>query len=149
MKKPKKENLERYSDVCLVDTETGGSYIEIANQETVTLIRSAFEEDGLKIGREFLMNEKEVEKLNENLRKSNSENSCFIIEDLKTGKFLGIFKIHSIKGEIIVKYPLIKAVKSVMNEYLKQRFRDRVMSAVNQLCIETELVVSAVEYRVN
>ena len=149
MKKPKKENLERHSDICLVDTETGGSYIEIADTKLVTLIRSAFEDDGLKIGKEFLMNEEEVKNLNENLRKTNSENSCFIIEDLKTRKFLGIFKIHSGQGEIIVKYPLIKAVNSAMNEYLKQRFRDRVMSAVNQLCIETELVVSAVEYRVN
>ena len=115
MKKPKKENLERHSDICLVDTETGGSYIEIADSKLVTLIRSAFEDDGLKIGKEFLMNEEEVKNLNENLRKSNSENSCFIIEDLKTRKFLGIFKIHSGQGEIIVKYPLIKAVNSAMN----------------------------------
>ena len=66
MKKPKKENLERHSDICLVYTETGGSYIEIADSKLVTLIRSAFEDDGLKIGKEFLMNEEEVKNLNEN-----------------------------------------------------------------------------------
>lgn len=148
MKKPKKD-IVPFSDVCMENKQTEEFYTYMRDEQYGTVLRSAFEEDAIKIAREFALNKKQMTKLAEDLKKKDAENFYFMIEDTE-GKFLGIMKLEDEdKAEIIIKYPAFKAGNPQLNEFLRQGYRNRIHQTINRFCIEVDLIFKAAEYKTN
>ncbi len=150
MKKPKKD-IVPFSDVCMENKQTEEFYTYMRDEQYGTVLRSAFEEDAIKIAREFALNKKQMAKLAEDLKKKYAENFYFIIEDTE-GIFLGMLELDQEdddKAEIIIKYPAFKAGNQQLNEILREGYRNRICQTINRFCIEVGLTFKAAEYKTN
>ena len=150
MKKPKKD-IVPFSDVCMENKQTEEFYTYMRDEQYGTVLRSAFEEDAIKIAREFALNKKQMAKLAEDLKKKYAENFYFIIEDTE-GIFLGMLELDQEdddKAEIIIKYPAFKAGNQQLNEILREGYRNRICQTINRFCIEVGLNFKAAEYKTN
>lgn len=150
MKKPKKD-IVPFSDVCMENKQTEEFYTYMRDEQYRTVLRSAFEEDAIKIAREFALNKKQMAKLAEDLKKKYAENFYFIIEDTE-GIFLGMLELDQEdddKAEIIIKYPAFKAGNQQLNEILREGYRNRICQTINRFCIEVGLNFKAAEYKTN
>lgn len=150
MKKPKRD-IVPFSDVCMENKQTEEFYTYMRDEQYGTVLRSAFEEDAIKIAREFALNKKQMAKLAEDLKKKDAENFYFIIEDTE-GIFLGMLELDQEdddKAEIIIKYPAFKAGNQQLNEILREGYRNRICQTINRFCIEVGLTFKAAEYKTN
>ena len=150
MKKPKKD-IVPFSDVCMENKQTEEFYTYMRDEQYGTVLRSAFEEDAIKIAREFALNKKQMAKLAEDLKKKDAENFYFMIEDTE-GIFLGMLELDQEdddKAEIIIKYPAFKAGNQQLNEILREGYRNRICQTINRFCIEVGLTFKAAEYKTN
>ena len=150
MKKPKRD-IVPFSDVCMENKQTEEFYTYMRDEQYGTVLRSAFEEDAIKIAREFALNKKQMAKLAEDLKKKYAENFYFIIEDTE-GIFLGMLELDQEdddKAEIIIKYPAFKAGNQQLNEILREGYRNRICQTINRFCIEVGLTFKAAEYKTN
>ena len=150
MKKPKRD-IVPFSDVCMENKQTEEFYTYMRDEQYGTVLRSAFEEDAIKIAREFALNKKQMAKLAEDLKKKDAENFYFIIEDTE-GIFLGMLELDQEdddKAEIIIKYPAFKAGNQQLNEILREGYRNRICQTINRFCIEVDLIFKAAEYKTN
>ena len=150
MKKPKKD-IVPFSDVCMENKQTEEFYTYMRDEQYGTVLRSAFEEDAIKIAREFAWNKEQTAKLPEDWKKKYAENFYFIIEDTE-GIFLGMLELDQEdddKAEIIIKYPAFKAGNQQLNEILREGYRNRICQTINRFCIEVGLTFKAAEYKSN
>lgn len=153
MKKPNSENEIRYREypLSVENIETGKWFTRITEEKQSTVLRSVFEEDVSKIARAFAMDKRQMKDFARKLKKENSENVYFIIEDLKTKEMLGFLKIESIdKAYVIVRYPATKKTNNEeLNKALRNSFRNRVVETINDFAIMAKIKFQASEYRVN